>query len=120
MTIFTIALALLLFSPAEGGQTSQSGEWQARLADSWVRTNDERWVSLQLEREDDRRWGLSIRLSELEGLGVRATDYTGEAHFEVRRDAGTIEFDGRFDNGRGRGTFRFSPSQDFVSGMRSL
>jgi hypothetical protein len=120
MTIFTVALALLLLSPAGQTRTSQSGEWQARLTDSWVRNNDERWVSLQLERDDDRRWGISIRMAELEGLAARGDDFTGDARFTVRRDAGTIDFEGRFDNGRGRGSFRFTANQDYVTGMRRL
>ena len=105
MKILILAAALLSLSPVEPPQASRTGEWTLRLSDNWTRNNaGERWVSLQLERDDDRRWGVSVRLADLEGLTARGTDFSGDARFTLKRDAGTIAFEGRFTDGRGRGT----------------
>ena len=71
MKLFVLA-ALLSLSPSPLSQSSsaRTGEWTARLSDSWTRDDGERWVSFQLERDDDRRWGISIRLADLEGFGA--------------------------------------------------
>src|SRR5262250_2363660 len=63
----------------------------------------------------------SILLSQLRGLTaaeMRADG--GMARFEIVRDAGTLQCEGLFKNGRGSGTFVFKPNQNYVSEMRSL
>ena len=88
------------------------GTWRARLQDNWTRKDGEQWVSLQLERDDDRRFGFSIPMSELEGLGARGDRWTASnVRFNIRRDAGTVDFDGNFTDGRGTGTWRFVPER---------
>jgi len=38
----------------------------------------------------------------------------------LRREAGTLAFDGAFRSGKGSGTFRFTPSPEFVQNMKGL
>jgi hypothetical protein len=114
-----LLLAALLLSTASQSQGTRTGEWTARLSDNWT-MNDERWVSFQLERGDQRRWGISIRRSELPGLPETGDTWSGDARFALRRDAGTIGFEGRFRSGRGQGTYRFTPNPDYLAGMRKL
>ena len=95
------------------------GTWRARLQDTWTRKDGERWVSLQLEMDSDRNFGFSIPMEELEGLGARGDRWTAsDVRFNVRRDAGTVDFQGSFSDGRGSGTWRFVPNAEFVSAMR--
>ena len=119
----TLALAASMLSISMAlppqGPASRTGEWTARLSDNWTR-NNERWVSFQLERDDQRRWGISIRRSELPGLPETGDDWTGDARFALKRDAGTIDFEGRFRDGRGSGTYRFTANPDYIAGMRKL
>ena len=92
---------------------------EPRLQDNWTRKDGEQWISLQLEQDDDRRFGFSIPMSELEGLGARGDRWTASnVRFNIRRDAGTVDFDGSFTDGRGTGTWRFVPNADFVAAMR--
>ena len=52
-------------------QQDLDGNWRARLQDNWTRKDGQQWVSLQLEQDDDRSFGISIPMAELEGLGIR-------------------------------------------------
>src|SRR5215475_10325508 len=63
----------------------------------------------------------SILLSQLRGLTaaeMRADG--GMARFEIVRDAGTLQCEGWFKNGRGAGNFVFKPNRNYLSEMRSL
>jgi hypothetical protein len=130
--IFSMILALALaFVPADAvipGAVSVvqaapvSGTWRMRLQDNWTwtRKNGERWVSIQMRRDDDRNFGISLPLSELESAGVRGDAWSGSnVAFALRRDAGTINFKGSFDNGRGNGDFTFTPNAEFVRAMQA-
>ena len=123
MKTLLFAAALLSLSPVtihiEQARPAYTGDWTLRLSDRWSR-NEEGWVSLQLERGDARRWGTSVRLADLEGLGQAPQDFAGDARFTLKRDAGTIEFEGLFADGRGRGTYRFTPSQAYIDDMRQM
>ena len=104
--------------PTSGAATI-SGTWRSRLSESWVRREGERWVSLELQREASRNYGASIRLSELEAAGVRGELFSGsDVRFALRRDAGTLEFEGAFDAGLGSGRFRFAPNAAFVAALQ--
>jgi hypothetical protein len=104
---------------AQTAQGPTTGTWRARMSDSWTRGTGERWVSLDLRRDDERRFGMSIRMSELEAAGVRGDRWSGgDIRFALTRDAGTLDFDGAFDSGRGAGTFRFTPNASFVAAVQ--
>src|SRR6187549_462543 len=81
------------------------------------------FVNLTLQREGPGVHFNSsdgIRLINLRGLNATQMQQDGSAaRFELVRDAGTIEFEGRFKNGKGAGTFVFKPNQSFVSEMKS-
>ena len=73
------------------------------------------WESL-LARDDDGGeclfgpfvdFGFSKKVNELTGLTANDSRWSGPANFELRRDAGTIRFNGRFEEGWGEGTYRF-------------
>jgi hypothetical protein len=113
-------------APPAGVTTVQtapvSGTWRMRVEDSWTwtRKNGERWISIQLRRDMDRRFGISVPMSELESAGVRGGAWSGSnVTFALRRDAGTIDFKGSFDNGRGTGDFTFTPNAEFVRAMQA-
>ena len=120
-----LVLTAALLAPAvpsaavEPAQTME-GTWHARLQESWSR-DAERWMSFQLERarEYDRHFGMSVRLSDLDGLGTRDERLTARGvRFALRRDAGSVTFEGDFRDGRGAGTWDFSPNGEFVAAMR--
>ena len=119
----TLVLAALVSAsvlPAAGGQSSAiDGTWRARLQDNWTRNDNRQWINLRLDRDDDRQFGFSIPLDELEGLGARGDRFTAnDVRFSVKRDAGSVAFQGSFNDGRGTGTWKFAPNEDFVGAMR--
>jgi len=61
----------------------------------------------------------SYRFDELSGL-TQAQTQNGPANFTVRREAGQAAFTGNFADGRGSGTFAFTPDRAFFDRMQQL
>ena len=78
-------------------------------------------IHLSFERRTDNgknQHGSSFSYSELQGLTQEQTQ-NGAVNFRLVREAGTIECEGTFTNGKGQGIFRFTPNSGYVSAMRS-
>ena len=98
---------------------------QAPITGTWTadtRENKDGKIQLNLEvkRNGNGRHqvGQSYDYSDLQGLN-REQAQNGRASFRLAREAGTIQCDGDFVNGKGSGTFTFTPNSAFVDGMRS-
>jgi len=66
-----------------------------------------------------REWnmfGSTLKVGEIPGLP--ATSAT-PIHFQLRREAGTISFEGTFKNGDGGGQFTFAPNARYLSSIRA-
>ena len=82
------------------------------------------------ERMDDGDIHLQISYKHKEGRGNHGTDYdpselvgltTGnDVRFELRRAAGTLHFEGRYDGEMGQGTFTFQPNPSYIPEMARL
>jgi hypothetical protein len=120
----TLLLTLSLFaasSPSDAGQSLQTldGTWRARLNDTWNRRDGEQWINLQLYRDENRTFGFSVPLRDVVGAGGASSRWSARnVRFSVQRDAGTLDFQGDFDDGRGTGTWRFAPNGSYVSAIR--
>ena len=126
---FTLALiAFALGSNATTrAQSTLTGEWTASVVQeksekSW-KTRKGDGLNLNLERRTDRgghsNMGQTYDFSELQGLTREQALAGGPVRFSLVREAGTIECEGSFQNGRGTGTFRFTGNASFVSAMKS-
>jgi hypothetical protein len=71
------------------------------------------------ERDGHSQMGSNYAYTELQGLTRQQALAGGPVRFSIVREAGTIECEGSFQNGRGSGTFRFTPNPGFVSAMKS-
>ena len=110
-------------SAALAEQSSQPaayrGEWTADTRNTWRGDDGEPRVQFNLRTDaGDHRWGFGVRLRELAGLPAAAlSGVATDVQFSWTREAGTFRFTGSFDDGRGRGSYTFTPDQAFVTNM---
>lgn len=143
LTLAVFAIALSFLTPDTGAALAQStltGEWKAstesqRREKKWEKSDDSGepgWddkaenankLHLSFERRTERgghnNMGSNYDYSELQGLTREQAERGGAVRFSLVREAGTIECEGSFQNGRGSGTFRFTPNQSFISAMKA-
>lgn len=108
---------IILGSYAVAAQSVITGEW---TAETKAEKSDK--IHLSFERKTERggrnQHGSSFAYEDLQGLN-RGSTLNGKASFRLVREAGTIECEGIFVDGRGSGTFRFTRNQSYVDAMRS-
>ena len=125
LLIFAIAAAFVAFGALRftagssvAAQTTMTGEWTASV------DNDESSrIHLSFKRKTDKgsknHMGQTFEFSDLQGLSREQVLNGGQVRFSLVREAGTIECEGSFQNGKGSGTYRFTGNQSFVSAMKS-
>ena len=98
-------------------QTTTTGEWKATL----VKDNSK--VNLSLERRTERggrsQHGQTYEFTDFQGLSRETALSGGPVKFSLVREAGRIDLEGSFQNGKGSGTFTFTGNPSFVSAMKS-
>jgi len=132
--VFSLALVLSLPQSRVAAQNAIDGQWTASLGREDARRHNPEWsdtknvdtsekfhLNLQLNTEKGNRHsvGQSYEFSDFQGLTREQVTAGGPVKFSLVREAGTIECEGRFDNNKGSGTFRFTPNAAFITGMRS-
>jgi len=140
LLLAAFAIALSSLTPDAGSALAQgtlTGEWKAstesqKREKKWEKSDD--WdeseraenvnkLYLSFERRTERggrsNMGSNYDYSELQGLTREQAERGGAVRFSLVREAGTIECEGSFQNGRGSGTFRFTPNASFVSAMKA-
>ncbi|HVF66270.1 MAG TPA: hypothetical protein VM914_01310 [Pyrinomonadaceae bacterium] len=143
LTLAVFAIVLSFLTPDTGSALAQStltGDWKAstesqKREKKWEKHDDSdesespekaenvNKLYLSFERRTERggrsNMGSNYDYSELQGLTREQAERGGAVRFSLVREAGTIECEGSFQNGRGSGTFRFTPNQGFVSAMKA-
>ena len=116
--LFNLAfIVIVIGSYVIVAQTSTTGTWTAT-------TKHEKpgKIHLSFERKSEKggrnQHGSSLSYEDLQGL-TRENAQNGRAKFRLVREAGTIECEGSFVNGKGSGTFRFTGNKGFVDAMRA-
>jgi hypothetical protein len=107
---------------------SVAGTWTAEIQPAgWSskdRGKDSDWsklslhLQLRLRDRDWSNWGFSAPVEAFSGLPADVPDAT-DARFQLKRDAGVVDFDGSFRNGRGIGGFRFAPNTEFAAFLKN-
>ena len=98
-----------------------TGEWRG---DTRVERRDKGDADIQLSLErSTSKWGKNqhsngYSYNDLQGL-TRDQAQNGNVTFRIVRDAGTVECTGTFVNGKGSGTFRFTPNAGYTEAMRT-
>ena len=122
---FFIALALItsfvllvwIAGTKAGAQSTLTGDWTATVS------KEKDKLQLNMERRSDKggrnQMGQSYDFSEFQGLTREQATNGGPVSFSLVREAGRIDLEGSFQNGKGSGTFRFTGNAAFVSAMKS-
>ncbi|MBV9926196.1 MAG: hypothetical protein JOZ96_14345 [Acidobacteria bacterium] len=140
------ALALALFVLAAGAsaaraQATLTGTWTGSFGDKYAdrkfgrkyeQADENDWqkeaekkdgLHLSLERRTERggrsQMGQTYDFSELQGITREQAQGSGPVRFALVREAGRVDLEGSFQNGRGSGTFTFTPNAGFVSAMKA-
>ena len=139
------ALALALFVLAAGAaaraQETVTGTWTGSVGDERVgpkfgrrlaeKTGDEGeapvekkkdGLYLSLERNTEHghnQMGQTFDFSQLQGITREQANAGGPVRFALVREAGRVDLEGSFQNGKGSGTFTFTPSGAFAPAMKA-
>ena len=111
------AIALVASLSVSRAQQPVNGEWKASIKDEPGKIN------LHLERRSEKgrrnQMGQTYDFSELQGLSREQAASGGTVSFSLVREAGRIDCEGSFQNGKGSGTFQFTGNQAFVAAMKT-
>lgn len=118
-SIFTLAFIVLVFgSYVIVAQTTLTGDWTAT-----TKAEKPEKIYLSFERRSEKigknQMGQSYNFADLQGLSREQALNNGAVRFSLVREAGTIDCEGSFTNGKGAGTFRFTANPQFISAMKS-
>jgi hypothetical protein len=116
--ITSLALLVWIAGTSAAAQNPMTGTWTASIS-----SKDNSKLQLNLERRNDKgsrhQSGQSYEFSDLQGLSREQAQNGGAVSFSLVREAGRVDCEGSFQNGKGSGTFRFTPNAAFISAMRS-
>ena len=100
-------------------QTTLTGDWKAQVKSE---KNPDK-IQLSFERRTEKgsksQNGSSYNYADLQGLSREQALAGGAVKFSLVREAGTIECEGNFSDGKGTGTFRFTSNPQFVAAMKT-
>jgi hypothetical protein len=95
------------------------------LTGSWTASVDEQVAdklefSMRTNRHENN--GTRYRIDDFTGLSAEQVNSRSavDVRFEMRREAGTIAYEGSFRHGLGAGTFTFDPSEDYPKTLDRL
>ena len=106
-TFLWAAMILVGTARALSPAAALEGLWTARL------TEDKIQLRLSVFEEEGRsgEWNTSVTVDRRDVTGLRMDQ---EHTFELKREAGTLSFTGKFTGNRGSGSFEFVPNREFI------
>ena len=118
-SVFSLALVIMVFGVYfVSAQATVTGDWKAS-----VDSKNADKIQLSFERRTEKggknQMGSSYEYSALQGLTREQASANSAVKFSLVREAGTIDCEGSFQNGKGVGTFRFTANPGFVSAMKT-
>ncbi len=99
-------------------QTVLTGDWRAETKSE---KNIDK-IQLIFERRTEKgsnNFSSTFNYSDLQNLSREQALNGSAVKFSLVREAGTIDCEGAFQNGKGAGTFRFASNSQFVSAMKT-
>ncbi len=87
------------------------------------KSKDKIHLNFRMEKENGRtnNFGSGFDYNDLRGLSRSQVESASSTQvtFSIAREAGTIDMQGTFQNGKGSGTYRFTPNRSFASAMQT-
>jgi hypothetical protein len=116
LRIVPLFILLATLAAARAGAGEIQGSWTARIS----KDPGKLYVSLRTDRHD--QMGSTFDRSTFSGLssGDLESKAVVPVEFKMRREAGTLSFNGSFQNGRGEGDFTFASDPEYVRKLRSM
>jgi hypothetical protein len=118
---------LLLLHIATGGAQAPAdihGTWTAEIhtgkVSLQVRTAPPADWTRSGNANSDWNMGQSLPIDDLQGLANSDAFTMASVKFDLRREAGSMAFEGSFRDGRGAGLFTFAPRDAYPGEMRAL
>ncbi|HEY6120953.1 MAG TPA: hypothetical protein VIV66_13410 [Pyrinomonadaceae bacterium] len=112
------ACLLLVVSLKVTAQGVLTGEWTASLS-----KDEAGKINLNFERRSEKggrhQMGQTYDFSDFQGLTREQVTTGGLVKFSLVREAGRIDCEGSFEDGKGSGTFRFTGNQGFRAAMKA-
>lgn len=116
MALLTSVAFIIWFAGANArAQQTASGDWTATVSE------DKSEIHLNFNRRDGsgrNQMGHHYEFSDLQGLSREQALSGGRVSFSLVREAGRVDLEGSFQDGKGSGTFRFTANQQFVAAMK--
>jgi hypothetical protein len=93
------------------------GEWKANARLEKPESADVIFLSIVRKNEaKTNQTSKTFKYADLQGLSRSQTE-NGRVSFQLIRDAGRLDLEGQFTNGKGEGTFRFTPDMAFANAL---
>ncbi len=112
-------------SAISGTWTANDHNWNRKHKDKPTKQKDRVHLNFRYEISKNgdshsSNHGSTFSFDEITGLTKDQTEgANSEVRFRIVREAGTIECEGVFRNGKGIGEFRFTPNTSFASSMKN-
>jgi hypothetical protein len=88
--------------------------------DATTRSSDPGTLQLHISERKGSSLGVSVKLTELEGLTTADLDSGKPVTFRLRREAGIVTFSGRFRDGKGEGMLRYDGDAGYWSRIAAM
>ena len=113
LILFTLFLTSTVFA-----QKQVTGTWKAKFK---AKHSDGIHISFYSDDSDgDHQFGSSFKFERLQGLSVDQVKQGSPVSFTIASEAGNIDMNGTFTNGKGKGTFIFTPDANFSASVENM
>ena len=116
-TILTLCLVAVAALDARAEHKPVTGAWTA-----YVSEKDPEQLHFQMSTRRHENNGSMFERGAFEGLTAQHLRSTTQVvvEFALRREAGTVSYEGVFKNGQGAGTFTFAPDPEYPKALKRL
>jgi len=113
MNIRFLAPLLMIATLVAGEASALEGRWSAQKIEGPQ-------VQMKMNYLRNSSTSMPMNIADFKGLSAAVMRASGPATFRLEQEAGAIQYEGSWSDGKGRGEFVFTPSQTFRSKIEGL